>query len=357
MDREIKVVLFGLGPMGILISKALLNKKSVKVVGAIDPAPDVCGKDLGEILGFERAYGLRVNADDEAVFSKTEADIAIIATRSRLEDVYPQIVSCIKAGVNVISTCEELSFPYHKHPKLSKEIDMLAKQFEVTVLGTGINPGFLMDTLPIILSVVCQRVECIRVTRMMNSSKRRVPYQKKMGIGLTVDEIRDKLQRGIITGHVGLIESVAMIANALGWKLDLIKELPPEPVLADKEVVTSYVKIEPGSVAGLRSVAQGIKDGKPIIVLEFVSHATVHKEFDSISIEGVPKIYEKISGGVHGDIGTAAVVVNMIPKVLNAAAGLVTMKDMPLPCASTEDFTEYVSFRRHSKHSRNTLHA
>ena len=137
-----------------------------------------------------------------------------------------------------------------------------------------------------------------------------------------------------------------MIAAALGWKLDEIKEFPPEPVIADKEITTSYTTVKPGQVAGLKSIAHGIKDGKPVIFLEFVSHAAVEEEYDAVSIEGVPRIHEKIAGGVHGDIGTVAVIVNMIPKVLNAKPGLVTMKDLPLPSAITEDIRTYLSWRK-----------
>jgi 4-hydroxy-tetrahydrodipicolinate reductase len=137
-----------------------------------------------------------------------------------------------------------------------------------------------------------------------------------------------------------------MIAAALGWKLDEIKEFPPEPVIAEKEIVTSYKTVKPGYVAGLKSFAHGIRDGKPVIALEFISHAAVEEEYDAVSIEGTPRIYEKIAGGVHGDLGTVAVIINMIPKVLNAKPGLFTMKDLPLPSAVTEDLRVYVHWKK-----------
>jgi 4-hydroxy-tetrahydrodipicolinate reductase len=242
---------------------------------------------------------------------------------------------CIKAGVNVVSTCEGLSYPYHKEPRLSAEIDKLAKKHDVAVLGTGINPGYLMDALPITLTGPCLRVDSMRVTRMMDSSKRRIPFQKKIGTGLTPEQFERNIREKVITGHVGLVESIAMIASALGWKLDSITEFPPEPSIAKKEVTTPYTTVKPGYVAGLKSVAHGTIGGKPVIVLEFVANALVEEEYDAISIDGVPNVNQKIIGGVHGDVGTVAVVLNMIPKVLNAAPGLATMKDLPSPSCLT----------------------
>ena len=347
MENEVRVILFGLGPMGKLIAKGILEKKGMRIVGAVDIAEELVGKDLGEILELGKNLGVTVTDNAEELLSRIKADIAVIATRSYLKEVYPTISLCIKAGINVISTCEELSYPYYKYPELAAEIDELAKKYGVTVLGTGINPGYLMDTLPIVLTGACQRVESIKVTRMMDSSKRRIPYQKKIGTGLSPEEFKRMTDEKKITGHVGLTESIAMIAAALGWKLDEIKEFPPEPVIADREIVTSYTTVKPGQVAGLKSIAHGIKDGKPVIILEFISHAAVEEEYDAVSIEGVPRIHEKIAGGVHGDIGTVAVIVNMIPKVLNAKPGLVTMKDLPLPSAITEDVRVYLGWRKH----------
>lgn len=331
------MILIGLGHMGRMIAKGILEKRGARIVGAIDLNKDLVGRDLGEVLELGKSLGVTVTDDAEGLLSKVKADLAIIATKSYLKDVYPQIALCVKAGLNVISTCEELAYPYHKHPKLSAEIDAMAKAHGVTVLGTGINPGYLMDVLPIALTGACQRVDSIKVVRMMDSSKRRIPYQEKIGTGMSPGEFKRAIESGLITGHVGLAESIAMIASALGWRLDAIREFPPEPVLADRELRTPYGIVKPGHVAGIRSAAHGIRDGKPAIILEFVSYAGVEEEYEAVTIEGVPSINERIAGGIHGDIGTVGVVVNMIPKVLNAPPGLVTMKDLPLPSAVAED--------------------
>jgi len=342
MENEIKVILFGVGPLGVAIAKGMLEKKGMKLVGAVDNAKELVGKDLGEILKAGKTLGITITDDAKSLLSRTKPNISIIATRSSVKGIYPELEMCINAGVHVVSTCEELSYPYYKEPRLSAEIDRLAKKHRVAVLGTGINPGYLMDALPITLTGPCLRVDAIKVTRMMDSSKRRIPFQKKIGTGLTPEQFEKSIRDKVITGHVGLAESIAMIAAALGWKLETITEFPPEPVIAKKEVTTPYTTIKPGYVAGLKSVAHGIKSGKPVVVLEFVANALVEEEYDAISIEGVPNVNQKIIGGVHGDIGTVAVVLNMISKVLNAGPGLATMKDLPLPSVLNEDIRVYL---------------
>lgn len=331
MQNEIKAVLFGVGPLGVAIAKGMLEKKGMRMVGAVDISKDLVGKDLGEVLKLGKTLGVTVTDDGQGLLSKAKPDLAIIATKSSVKGIYPELTTCINAGVDVVSTCEELSYPYYKEPKLSAEIDELAKKHKVAVLGTGINPGYLMDALPIMLTGPCLHVDSIKVTRMMDSSKRRIPFQKKIGTGLSPEQFEKNIREKVITGHVGLVESIAHIAAARGWTLDSITEFPPEPVITKKEIKTPYTTIRPGYVAGLKSVAHGIKGGKPIIVLEFVANALVQEEYDAVLIEGVPNVNQKIIGGVHGDIGTVAVVLNMIPKVLNAAPGLVTMKDLPPP--------------------------
>ncbi len=340
--RKVQVVLYGVGAVGSLIAKYLLQKKGIKIVGAIDTAEDKVGKDLGEILGLNRKLGVQVSDSLDSVLSKVKADIAVHATSSFLKVTYPQITSVVKRGVNVVSTCEELSYPYNAEPELAKKLDTLAKQHTVTVLGTGINPGFLMDTLVITLTAVCQRISKIKAVRVMNAATRRVPFQKKIGAGLTVAEFKHKIKDKKISGHVGLEQSIAMIADTLAWKLDRIMADPVEPVIAEKAVESASVKVKASEVAGLRQTAKGILQGKGVIVLEFQAYIGAEEEYDAVTIEGVPCVKQRIQPCVHGDIGTVAVIVNSIPKVINAPAGLVTMKDLPVPSAALEDMRRYI---------------
>jgi 4-hydroxy-tetrahydrodipicolinate reductase len=341
--RKVRVAIFGVGAVGSLIAKFLLEKEGVEIVGAIDIAKDKIGKDLGEVLGVNKKVGVKVSDDVDTVLSKTKPDIAIHATSSFLKDTYQQLASLIKHGVKVISTCEELSNPYYTEPKIAKELDDLAKKHGVTVLGTGINPGFLMDTLVITLTAVCQKIEKIEAVRIMNAATRRLPFQKKIGAGLTVEEFQKKIESKQITGHVGLEQSIALIADALTWKLDKIIAEPVEPVIAKKSVENEHIKVMAGQAAGLRQRAKGIIKNKEVIVLDFQAYIGAEEEYDAITIHGIPNIKQKIQPCVHGDIGTVAMVVNAIPKVIKAPSGLLTMKDLPVPSAAIEDMRRYVS--------------
>lgn len=340
--EKVKVVLYGVGAVGSLIAKALLEKSGVRIVGAIDTAKDKVGKDLGEVLSLNMELGITISSDTDTVLSKTKPDIVVHATSSYLKDTYPQIASIVKNGVDVISTCEELSYPYHSEPELAKKLDELAKKYGATVVGTGINPGFLMDTLVITLTAVCQKIEKIEAVRVMNAATRRMPFQKKIGAGLTVEEFRQKIDRGEITGHVGLEQSIAMIADALAWNLDGIKVDPVEPVIAKQPVKSDFITVETGRVAGLRQKAKGTVKGKEVIVLDFQAYIGAKEEYDAIAITGVPTVRQKIQPCIHGDIGTVAMVINAIPKVLNATAGLLTMKNLPVPSAVLEDMRKYL---------------
>lgn len=332
--EKISVIIYGCGVMGRKIAQALLVKKSFKVAGAVDIDPELVGRDLGEILRNPRKLGLVIEKDAGALFSKIKAEAVVLTTTSYLKSVFPQITQCLKAGLNVISTCEELAYPWKCNPKLARELDNLAKEQGVTVVGTGINPGYLMDTLPLVLTAPCLKVKSIKITRVMNSAKRRIPFQVKVGTGLTQEEFREKIANGVITGHVGLLESLSMVADGLGWELDEVVELPPEPVTDEKKIKTAIGAIKPGHVIGLTSIAFGKKEGKKVITLEFCANAAVDEEYDEIIIKGEPSIHQKIIGGIPGDIGTVAVTINTIRRAIEAVSGLLVMKDLPPPVAT-----------------------
>jgi 4-hydroxy-tetrahydrodipicolinate reductase len=341
--KKVKVALFGVGVIGSMVAKFLLGKEGIDIVCAIDVAKDKVGKDLGEVLGIGKKIGTKVSDDVAVQLSQTRPDIAVHTTSSFLKSTYTQIASIVKHGVNVVSTCEELSYPHATEPELAEKLDKLAKKHDVTILGTGINPGFLMDTLIITLTAPCQKVEKIEASRVMNAATRRLPFQKKIGAGLTIEEFKQKIERKQITGHVGLEQSIAMIASALAWKLDKIQVEPVEPVIARKPVKSKDISVKAGNTAGLRQKAKGVIKCEEVIVLDFQAYIGAEEEYDSVVITGVPSFKQRIQPCVHGDIGTIAMVANMIPKVINAHAGLVTMKDLPVPSAVVEDMRQYVS--------------
>jgi 4-hydroxy-tetrahydrodipicolinate reductase len=328
-QNRTNVIIFGCGVMGLRAAEALSKKKSFSIVGAIDIDPNLVGKDLGSLLEEGQNLGIPIQSDPAELFQQVDADAVVLTTLSHLKKVFPQIDQCIQANLNVVSTCEELSYPWDREPELAQKIDDLAKNSGVTVVGTGINPGYLMDTLPLILTAPCLDVRSIKVTRMMDSSKRRIPFQKKIGTGLSLEAFRDKIDNKIITGHVGLLESIHMVADGLGWQLDEAIELPPEPVIADREVETGLGLVKPGEALGLVSVAYATMRGNKVISLEFNANAGVDEEYDEVVIEGQPNVHERIIGGIHGDVGTVAVTVNSIPRAVQAEPGLVLMKDLP----------------------------
>jgi len=333
MGKPFTIIQVGLGPMGKLITNLLLKRKNIEVKGVVDIDPQLIGKKLNEFTDTEIELDLEIESELEDLLSKEKVDLVIIATSSSLEKVSPLIKQAVNSGSNVISICEELSFPFQQYPKISEELDVLAKSNNVTIVGTGINPGYLMDLLPIIITAPCQNVISIKVTRMMNSAKRRESFQRKIGTGLTPKEFHRKISQKEITGHVGLTQSIQMISAALGFQYDEIIEFPPKEVITEKEFTTNYgEKIPKGYVCGLQSRAIAKKGEKELIFLDFIAYAGDHEEYDSIEINGIPSLQQKIIGGVHGDVGTAAMVTNLIPKVIDAKPGLLTMKDLPVPC-------------------------
>lgn len=333
MDR-MRVIILGCGIMGRRVAEALMPKQSFEIVGALDIDPELAGKDLGELFSSPQDTGIVIDNDAESLFTRVKADAVVQTTLSHLTTVLPQIEQCVNAGLNIVSTCEELSFPWKRHPELAAEIDRMAKEAGVTVVGTGINPGYLMDSLPLALTSPCLRIDSIRVTRMMNSARRRIPFQKKVGTTMTPEEFRRKIADGVITGHVGLLESINMIASGLGWELDEAVELPPEAVIAETETPSGMGVVPPGDVIGLKSVAYAMKDGEKAITLEFIANAGVKEEYDEIVIKGDPDIHEKIVGGVHGDTGTVSMAINTIPQAIAAVPGLKVMSELPAPCAT-----------------------
>jgi 4-hydroxy-tetrahydrodipicolinate reductase len=330
MPEPYRVIQIGFGTIGRPIAEAILMRDNLELVGAMDINPEFIGKKVTEVISSSHSSSLEITDSLENVLSH-QADVALISTSSSLETVASTIYGALNAGLDVVSICEELSYPYDRYKALSKEIDEAAKTAGKTVLGTGINPGYLMDLLPILLTAPCQSVETITVTRCINSSRRRMSFQRKIGTGMTKDAFSDAIAKGDITGHVGLVESIRMVDDALKLNLDNIEELPPEAVIATSEVTTPFTTVTIGNVLGLKSRGVGQRDGETIVTLDFVAHADAVPEYDEVIVEGYPEIKQRIEGGVMGDYGTVGMAINCIPMVFEAAPGLITMKDLPAP--------------------------
>ncbi len=325
----IRVLFYGLGPIGAAVARQVASRKGFQIVGAVDIDRNKIGRDLGEVIGLEKKLKVRVTNDAIGAIKAGKPDVAVICTSSSLKQVMPQIQTVLSKKVAIVSTTEELSYPVGKNRALAKKIDALAKKAKVAVVGTGVNPGFAMDALPITLTGICERVDSIRVDRIQDARTRRLPFQQKIGAGLTKEQFAQKVKDGSVR-HVGLAESVTMIADAMGWKLDKVTD-EIQPKIADKAVESELLAVDPGYVCGIIQDGIGYSKGKAVVTLHMEAYLGAPESYDAVTVEGNPNINSKITGGLHGDIATASITVNSIPKILRVAPGLRTMADMPIP--------------------------
>ncbi len=329
--KKVRVVQFGCGPIGCSVTRYAWNRPDIEIVGAIDIATSLVGRDLGEVAGIGDKLGVSISAEADAVLSQTEPDVVFLTTTSSLRAVHAEVRECIEAGANVISTCEELAYPYTKEPQISADVDKEAKDKGVTVLATGVNPGFVMDAWPLFMTGICQQVNKIKAVRVQDASPRRATFQNKIGAGRTLEEFNTLVAAGTLK-HIGLPESIAMIASGLGWELDKITE-SIEPVVARSRVETDFVVVEPGQAAGVRQVGRGSRARDELITLEFEAYVGAPESYDAVYITGTPNLEVVIRGGTPGDIATAAITVNCVHRVMDAPPGLLTMKDLPIVSA------------------------
>ncbi len=321
--------MYGLGPIGAAVARQVASRKGFQIVGAVDIDRAKIGLDLGQVIGLDKKLRVRVTNDAAGAIKSGKPDVAVLCTSSSLKSVMPQIEAVLKKKVAIVSTTEELSYPVGKNKALAKKIDALAKKAKVAVVGTGVNPGFAMDALPITLTGICERVDSIRVDRIQDARSRRLPFQQKIGSGLNTEQFAQKVKDGSVR-HVGLAESVTMIADAFGWKLDKVTD-DIQPKIADKAVESELIAVDPGYVCGIVQDGIGYVKGKPVITLHMEAHLGAPESYDAVTVEGNPRITQKIAGGLHGDIATASITVNSIPKILRVSPGLRTMADMPIP--------------------------
>ncbi len=326
--KKIRVVQFGVGPIGASIVRLMRQKSDIEIVGAIDRDPAKAGRDLGEVVGATDApWGVEVTANSREMLEKP-VDVVVHSTSSYLSSVMDQLLECIGAGCCIVSTCEELAYPFRKSPELASKLDSAAKDEGVALVGTGVNPGFVLDKLVLTLSAVSQTVDSARAIRVVDASKRRLPLQKKIGAGMTPEEFRAQVEAGVIKHH-GLPESVAMVADGLGFEIDDITETI-EPVVAQETIRTEFLEVAPGQVAGVHQIARGTSEDEEKIFLELQMYVGAKNPADTIELKGQPNLSLVIPGGTHGDVATAAIAVNAIPAVVAAPAGLRTSRDLPL---------------------------
>ncbi len=327
-NEPVRVLHVGLGPLGRLIASDVHARGAGVVVAAVDPDPALAGRPLGDFAPGTTP-GVTIDADLARAADSAAFDAAIVTTVSSLASCAPTFRTLLDRGATVVSTCEELVYPHLRHALLADELHALALRRGGRLLGTGVNPGFLMDLLPVVASGVCRVVRAVRVRRVQDASTRRVPFQRKIGAGLD----RDAFERGVRKGwlrHVGLGESLHFIADRLRLEIEDWSE-SVEPVLAERELRCALGVIEPGQAAGVRQVAVGVGRGRDTVRLEFVAAIGQPDPHDSVRIDGEPPIDLTIRGGVHGDTATVAITVNAIRPLLASPPGLHTMSTIVPP--------------------------
>lgn len=322
----IGVVHYGLGPIGLAVAALVAERPWLRSVGAVDVGEELVGRPLGDLTGGHAPASPVVTREYRPV---PGAAVALHCTGSSLDRVAPQLVELAGAGLHVVSTNEELSYPWEAHPAAAAEIDAAARRAGVTVLGTGINPGFAMDYLALVLSAVAQRVDRVEIHRVQDAGTRRAPLQRKVGAGMTVEAFRAAVAEGRL-GHVGLPESARMLAAAFGWRLTAVEERI-EPVRAEAPTPLTDGIVPAGHVLGLHQTAAGHVGDEVVVSLTLDMAVGIGPTRDHVRLTGLPDLELEVPGGLHGDVATAAIVVNAVPRVLAARPGLVTMSELPPP--------------------------
>ncbi len=328
--KKIKVIQFGLGPIGIESLKLAAEQAWLEVIGGVDIDPAKAGKTLGELTGVESLKGARTFPSLEALFAAVGTpDVVLHTAGSSAAASFAQMKPALERGISVASTCEELIFPALKTPDLAKDYDALCRQSGARIAGTGVNPGFVMDILPICLTGVSREVRSIYVERVVNASTRRQPLQAKIGSGQNPDDFKAKFAAGK-AGHAGFQQSVALLAHAMGWKLDEIRE-SCEPVVATSRVITKFFDVAPGQSLGIHQKCIGLSGGETKIKLDLQMYLDASLPHDAIVVRGRPELNLVLNGGVAGDDATVAALINIVPRLLEGKPGVRLMTELAVP--------------------------
>ncbi|MDR3673645.1 MAG: 2,4-diaminopentanoate dehydrogenase [Holophaga sp.] len=347
-QAKVKVAIWGFGAMGSGMAEVLLRKQGVDIVGVCDVHPDRMGRSIYELLGVPRGgrEDVIVQGDITQVIRRGSADVVLLATDSYTRKAFDKIKLIVELGINVLTTAEEMAYPKAKEPELAAELDRLAKANGVSILGTGINPGLIMDLLVILMTGACTDVETIKAERVNSLSPFGPAVMEEQGVGLSPEVFRKQSASGHLAGHVGFNESVNMICDAIGWKLDAPVAQSMEPIISKVPRRTKYVDVKPGHVAGCTMKGIGTVGGRRAV--EMVHPQQVEPQLegtetgDYVVIKGVPNVNLANKPEVPGGIGTIAMCINMIPQVINARPGLHTMIDLPVPRAIMGDMREQI---------------
>lgn len=328
MSYPIKVAQFGLGPIGQNCVHLLANDPRFQVVGAVDINPQFVGQAVAAVCGLEGKSCGTVHGSFEDLWAARRPEAVLHTAGSRAAVSFSQCRPMLEQGVAVVSSCEELLFPMHRAPEETRAVDALCRRSGGRILGTGVNPGFVLDVLPVALSMVACSVRGVEGRRVVNASLRRHPLQKKIGSGLAPEEFR-RLWREGKAGHAGFQESLRLLAHALGWKMGTITE-DLEPVIAEREVRTEFFHVQPGQTRGLHQTVSAVSDQGCRIHLDLTMALDEESPQDRVILDSEPALEVVVPGGVSGDRATVASLVNALPRLLCSAPGVRLMTDLPL---------------------------
>jgi hypothetical protein len=339
--KKIKVVQFGLGPIGIESLRLAEEQSWLEIIGGVDIDPKKVGLTLADIAGVTMSGDARVFASLEALFAAVgEPDVILHTAGSSAAASFAQMKPALERGISVVSTCEELIFPALKTPALAAEYNELCQRTGARIAATGVNPGFVMDILPICLTGVSREVKSIYVERVVNASTRRQPLQTKIGSGQNPDDFRAKFAAGK-AGHAGFQQSVALLAHAMDWRIDEIRETC-EPVVATSRVVTKFFDVAPGQSLGIHQKCVGLSGGETKIKLDLQMYLDAPLPHDAIVIKGRPDLNLVLNGGVAGDDATVAALINIVPRLLAASPGVRLMTELAVPAWQNPKATSVV---------------
>ena len=344
--QNVKVIIWGLGAMGGGMADMLLKKKGVDIVGVIGRGNRI-GTSMYDYIKTEKGDRpeVLIQSEDDVLKEKA-ADVVLLCTDSFTKDAFEKIKKAVECKMNVVSSAEEMAYPAAQSPELAAEIDRLAKENGVSVLGTGINPGLIMDLLVVVMTGCCEEVEHI-TSRLVNSLSPFGPaVMHEQGIGITVEEFNNGVKNGTLAGHVGFHESIQMITDAIGWKLSQPVTQSMEPIVTDVDRKSPYGFAKAGDVAGCAMKGFGYVDGELKVEMDHPQQIEPEQvgvqTGDYVIIKGTPNINMVNSPEVPGGIGTIAMCVNMIPQTINANPGLHTMIDLPVPRAIMGDMRDLI---------------
>lgn len=342
----LRVGLCGLGTVGSQVGRLLLDhRRGAVVVGAATKYEHQIGRPLGEVVSARTGAGPTVVDSLEQVIAE-EPDVVVLCTGSFLPDVVNEVLQCAVAGVDLVSPCEELAFPFATDPAVGLKLDEAARSGGATILGTGVNPGFIFDALLSVATGVCWDIEAIRGRRVVDTVEFGENIHLRLGIGYTLDEFEQGHREGTIAGHVGFPESIELVCERLGVRLDKPVEQTFEPMIADTDAPTKYGAVGAGRTEGFIQRATGVSRGKDFLVLELLLHlrpgVAGFEPADTFAIDGMHPVNLTLHPGMDAVLATSASLVNSIPAVVRAGPGLKTIKDLPPTTAWLGDFHDLV---------------